>query len=472
MDTLTTATPMQLVPPPSGRPPEINLAPRDGATLAAELAAYHALFAPLFARAEQRRGAWHYLQGQLLDLERKTSEPLALALPDGDVQAVQQFISQSTWDAEAVLLRHQEIVTATLGDAETGVLIVDGCAFPQQGPESVGVARQWCGARGKVANCQASVVACYASRHGYTLVDRRLYLPEKWFTPAYAARRARGGVPPEVTFRTKPQVAGEIVATLRARAVLPFRYVTGDEGFGPNTVLLDQRDTADLIYLAEVPHTTRVWREREDAVTATAGAGPTVVEVGALAAALPAAAWTRPLIKEGAKGPLEADIARVRARATRDGQPGPDVWVVLRRSLDATPAIKASLSNASADTPLATLVWRCGMRWPVETGLMEAKGEVGLDHDEVRGWVGWHHHSTLSFLAHHFLVRARLHLGEKKPGPVRAAGAPAAPSRAAAPAPRHPHGAAPLVRHPAAELCRLSVPPHAYAAPPRYVLTT
>jgi len=173
------------------------------------------------------------------------------------------------------------------------------------------VARQWCGALGKVANCQASVVACYASRHGYTLVDRRLYLPEKWCTPAYAARRARGGVPPELTFRTKPQVAGEIVATLWARAVLPFRYVTGDEGFGANTVLLDQRDTADLIYLAEVPHTTRVWREREDAVTA--GAGPTVVEVGALAAALPAAAWTRPLIKEGAKGPLEADIARVRA---------------------------------------------------------------------------------------------------------------------------------------------------------------
>jgi len=459
----TIALSMQLIPPPSGRPPEINLAPRDGAALADELAAYHALFAPLFTRAEQRRGAWCYLQGQLLDLERKTIEPLALAVAGGDVQAVQPFISQSTWDAEAVLLRHQEIVAATLGDAETGVLIVDGCDFPQQGPESVGVARQWCGALGKVANCQASVVACYASQHGYTLVDRRLYLPEKWFTPAYADRRARCGVPPEVTFRTKPQVAGEIVATLRARAVLPFRYVTGDEGFGANTVLLDQRDTADLIYLAEVPHTTRVWRDRE--ATVADGAGPTAVEVGALAAALPAAAWTRQLIKEGAKGPLEADIARVRARATRDGQPGPDVWVVLRRSLGDAPTLKAYLSNASADTPLATLVWLCGMRWPVETGILEAKGEVGLDHDEVRGWVGWHHHITLSFLAHHFLVRARLRLGEKKPGPDRAAGAPAAPGRVAAPSARHPHGAAPSVLYPAAELCRLSVPPHAHPPP-------
>ncbi len=464
----TIARVMQMIPPPSGRPPEINLAPRDVAALADDLTAYHALFAPLFARAEQRRGALCYLRGQLLDLERKTIEPLALALPDGDVQALQQFISQSTWDAEAVLLRHQEIVAATLGDAETGVLIVDGCDFPKQGPESVGVARQWCGASGKVANCQASVVACYASRHGYTLVDRRLYLPEQWFTPAYAERRARCGVPPEVTFRTKPQVAGDIVAAMRGRGVLSFRYVTGDEGFGANAALLDQLAAADLIYLAEVPHTTRVWRAPEGDATP---AGPTAVEVGALAAALPAAAWTRHLIKEGAKGPVEADIARVRARATRDGQPGPDVWVVLRRSLGDAPTLKTYLSNASADTPLATLVWLCGMRWPVETSILEAKGEVGLDHYEVRGWVGWHHHITLSFLAHHFLVRARLRVGEKSASPDRTTGAPAAPGRAATPAPRHLHGAAPPVLHPATELCRLSVPPHAHPPAARFVLT-
>ena len=259
----TIARVMQTIPPPSGRPPEINLAPRDVAALADELTAYHALFAPFFARAEQRRGAWCYLRGQVLDLERKTIEPLALALAGGDVQALQQFISQSTWDAEAVLRRHQEIVAATLGDAETGVLIVDGCDFPKQGTASVGVARQWCGALGKVANGQASVVACYASQHGYTLVDRRLYLPETWFSADYAERRARCGVPPEVAFRTKPQLAGEIVAAVRARRVLPFRYVTGDEGFGSNTALLDQVAAADLVYLAEVPRTTRVWTERE-----------------------------------------------------------------------------------------------------------------------------------------------------------------------------------------------------------------
>src|SRR5205085_1835309 len=143
-----------------------------------------------------------------------------------------------------------------------------------------------------------------------------------------------------------------------------------------------------------------------DAPAALRGAAP--VEVGTLAALLPATAWTRQQIKEGAKGPLEAEFAFVRAVAVRDGRPGPEVWVVLRRSLDETPELKAYLSNAPADTPQATLVWLCGMRWPAESASKEGKGEVGLDHYEVRGRVGWHHHVTMTFLAHNFLVRARL----------------------------------------------------------------
>ena len=326
METMVTAPPA--LPPPSGRPPEINLAPRDVEALADELVAYQALFAPLFQRAEQRHWALLYLQGQMLDLERKSIEPMALALEGGDVQAMQQFISQGAWDAEAVLQRHQELVAQTLGDADTGVLIVDGCDFAKQGTHSVGVARQWCGALGKVATCQASVVAGYASARGYTLVDRRLYLPERWFTAEYATRRQRCGVPPAQPFRTKPQLAGDMIAALRARGVLPFRWVTCDEGFGRDPVFLDQIAAADLVYLAEVPHTTRVWPQTVPA----ADAAP--VEVGTLAALLPATAWTRQQIKEGAKGPLEAEFAFVRAVAVRDGRPGPEVWVVLRRILD------------------------------------------------------------------------------------------------------------------------------------------
>src|SRR5215212_9308695 len=122
-----------VVPPPSGRPPEHNLVPRDVEALADELGAYHAHFAPLFQRSEQRKWALAYLHGQLLDLNRKSIEPMALALEGGAVQGMQQFISDGPWDADCVLEKHQELVADTLGDAETGVLILDGCDFPKQG---------------------------------------------------------------------------------------------------------------------------------------------------------------------------------------------------------------------------------------------------------------------------------------------------------------------------------------------------
>ncbi len=130
-----------VVPPPSGRPPKHNLAPRDVEALADELVAYHAYFAPLFQRSEQRKWALAYLHGQLLALDRKSIEPMALALEGGDIQGMQQFISDGPWDDQCVLEKHQQLVAETLGDAESGVLILDGCDFPKQGTFSVGVAR-------------------------------------------------------------------------------------------------------------------------------------------------------------------------------------------------------------------------------------------------------------------------------------------------------------------------------------------
>ena len=360
-----------LVAPPSAQPPTLNLAPRDVERLADDLVAYHARFAPFFQRPEQRRAALLYLQGQLLDLERKTIEPLAHAVAGGNVQVLQQFIGQSPWDADAVLQAHQAYVGETLGDAEEGAFILDGCDFPKQGTESVGVARQWCGPLGKRANCQSSVVVCYASPRGYTLVDRRLYLPEPWFTPAYAGRRTRCGIPSDVAFRTHPELAGEMVAGLRARGQLPARWVLCDEGCGRDTALLDRLAAEGLWYLAEVPHPTRVWIERpEVGVPAGTGQGrprtrvrvdsaaPAPVALGALAASLPPTAWHRRLLSEGAKGPLVAEMACLRAVAVRDGLPGPDVWVVLRRGLGPDADLKAFLSNAPADTPEETLAQR------------------------------------------------------------------------------------------------------------------
>ncbi|MCA1598839.1 MAG: IS701 family transposase [Chloroflexi bacterium] len=435
MRTIINAGPV--VPPPSGRPPAGNLVPADVAALADELVAYHAEFAPLFRRAEQRHWALAYLHGQLLHLERKSIEPMALALPDGDVQALQQFISQGAWDDERLLERHQLLVAKTLGDSASGVLILDGCDFPKQGRHSVGVARQWCGALGKVANCQASVVAAYASARGYTLVDRRLFLPEAWFDAAHRQLRTACGVPDDLVFQSHTELAWEIVQRLRARHILPFDWVLCDEGFGKDPLFLDRLDGASLLYLAEVPHSTRLWLSRPPTWVPPArgkkgrpprkerlapGAAPPE-RVDALAAHVPAQQWQLYQIKEGTKGPLVAEFAFLRGVVVRDEMPGAESWLVLRRSVDERRELKTYLSNAPATTPETTLVTKSGMRWCVEAGIEESKGECGLDHYEVRGWVGWHHHTALTFLAHHFLVRQRCRLGKKIGGVDGAAGA-------------------------------------------------
>jgi len=415
-----------LAPPPSGQPPIVNLAPRDVEALADELLAYHAHFAPLFQRAEQRQWALTYLHGQLLDLERKSIEPMALAHPDGNVQALQQFISLGAWDDAAVLQTHQQLVADTLGDPDTGVLIIDGCDFPKQGSHSVGVARQWCGALGKVANCQASVVACYASQHGYTLVERRLYMPKQWFTRAYQDRREKCGVPADLAFQTQSELAWALIERLHTEQVLPFTWVIADEHFGNNPTLLDRIAAADLYYLMEVPHDTLVWQQRPATAVPPRSSkkgrppqrarllpdAPTPLRVDALASD-GALRWQAYQIQEGAKGPLVAAFACVRVVAVRDGLPGPDQWLVLRRSLGERPQLKTYLSNAPATTPHATLVSKSGMRWPVELAILECKSEVGMDHYEVRGWKGWHHHMTMTLLAHHFLVRQRCRMGGK-----------------------------------------------------------
>ena len=440
MRTIITAGPV--VPPPSGRPPEVNLVPADLEAMAHELIAYHAEFASLFCRTEQRHAALAYLQGQLLHLERKSIEPMALALQGGNVQALQQFISQGAWDDDPLLEHHQRLVAQTLGDRASGVLILDGCDFPKKGKHSVGVAHQWCGALGKVANCQASVVACYASRHGYTLVDRRLFLPQAWFDEDHTPLRQECGVPAERAFQTHSDLAWELVQRLQARQVLPFDWLLCDEGFGKDPVFLDRLDAAKLFYLAEVPHSTRVWRTRPALIVppSTGKKGrPASKErlapdaappqrVDALAAEIAPEAWQLYQIKEGAKGPMVAEFAFLRCVVVRETMPGAECWLVLRRGVDERRELKTYLSNAPATTPVTTLVGKSGMRWCVEAGIEESKGECGLDHYEVRGWVGWHHHTAMTLLAHHFLVRQRCRLEKKISGVDGAASAIAAAS--------------------------------------------
>ena len=405
--------------------PAMELTPQALHDLVEELRAYHAIYSPLFQRREQREGAEKYMHGLLLEIPRKSIEPMVLALEGVDAKAVrtmQWCISEGAWDDEALLTRHWQDVDAYLGE-EDGVLTLDGSDVLKQGRESVGVKRQCCGAVGKRANGQAGVYLGYASRQGYTLLDRRLYWPQEWVAgEAYAERRRRCGVPAELPFKTKPTLGGEMIQAVHHAGTLRARWVTCDEAFGRDTSRLDHINSLGLQYVAEVSHDTQVWRQRPaTAVPAWSGQGrkPTrtrvlageaaPAEVVQLAASLPADRWVRRTIKEESKGPLMARFAALRVIAVWESLPGPEVWLVLRRNL-LTGELKTYLSNAPADPPLATLVRLSGMRWPIETCFEDGKQYLGMGDYEVRSWRGWHHHMTLCILAHAFLVRTRLRL--------------------------------------------------------------
>ncbi len=442
--------------------PELHLRAADLEDIATDLVAYHARFAPLFARTEQRAWAEVYLRGLLVgDVPRKNVEAMALRLlgaaegAERRVRALQHFVGEGAWDDDAILAEHQRFVDETLGEAD-GVLIIDGSDVPKQGTHSAGVARQWCGATGKKDNCQAGVFLGYASRKGATLLDRRLYLPAAWFTEAYAARWRACLIPADIPFQTKHALAGDLVERAVRRGTLRARWAVCDEGFGDDPAFLARLDALDLSYLAEVPCATQVWPLTDPATgqprprpqvwvppQTAARKGPVPrrarlhpqsppkQRVDAIAAHLPAAAWQRYRILEGSKGPLVADFAAVRAIAGRDGLPAQEVWVLLRRTVEEDPAVapdlKYYLSNAAADTPLDTLVWLSGMRWPIECCFAECKEELGLDHYEMRFWPGWHHHMTLVLLAHHFLVRLQARLDQREGGFNQATTGPAAP---------------------------------------------
>ena len=219
--------------------PELNLTPQDVDNLLPELEAYQAIYRPLFQRREQGEQAQKYLQGLLLaDIPNKSVEDMILALAGDDpnaIRAMQQFVGQGAWQDEAILQQHWQEVDQDLGD-ESGVLILDGSHFAKQGQDAVGVKRQGCGELGKTANCQAGVFLAYASSKGYTLLDRRLYLPEEWvFDEAYADRRQKCGMPLEIEFKTKPEWGYEMIQTVSTAGSLRYRWLTCDQAFGKNT---------------------------------------------------------------------------------------------------------------------------------------------------------------------------------------------------------------------------------------------
>jgi SRSO17 transposase len=406
--------------------PECNLTPRDVSGLLDLLAAYHAHFVPAFARCEQARSAEIYLRGLLSDCERKSIEPMALHLGVA-IRPLQHFIGQSSWSVEPIIAHHQRLTGLSLGE-EDGTFLIDESGVVKQGHDSVGVAHQYCGSVGKLANSQVGVYLGYASRKGYTLLDGQLFVPQDWFTDAYADKRLSTEMPPALESKTKPEIALDLLRAAVARGFVPARWVAADALYGNSPAFRDGVAALALYYFTAISCDTLIWRRQVAFYLPTysgKGRRPTKLRqktrsnmpyrVDELLTRLPKSAWKRTTIKEGSKGPLLCDVAMVRVNEARAGLPGPRLWLIIRRSLFDPTDVRYYLSNAPETIAEAQLARMLGMRWPVELTFEQGKQEVGLDDYEVRSWQGWHHHMVMVMLAHHFLVWARLRLNEKAP---------------------------------------------------------
>jgi SRSO17 transposase len=406
--------------------PKFNLTRRDVGQCVPELEAYLELFEPAFGRVEQFRQSQVYVKGLLSDVMRKTVERMALEFGE-NVRDLQHFVGQSPWGTEPTVAIHQGLIGEMLGEAD-GVALIDECGVVKQGDDSVGVGRQYCGAVGKVANSQNGVYLGYVSRKGYSLVAGQLYMLEEWFDAAHAEKRRICGVPEDLVYQTKPEIALDLLQAAVQRGSLPFQWVAADELYGDSPAFRDGVAAMNKSYFTEVKNTSLVWCSRPEVHLPTwkgRGRRPTrlklrhpedqPVQVKDVVAQLPQAAWLRATIKEGSQGPLVCDFAFLRVVEARHNLPGPELWLVIRRNVADPTVIKFYFSNAPAHTPLAEFVRLSGLRWPIETVFEESKGEVGFDHYETRSWLGWHHHMTWVALAHAFLVRMRIFFQELAP---------------------------------------------------------
>ena len=391
-----------------------------------EFRGFHAQFADCFSRVEPRENFVQYMAGQMSQLERKSIEPIALNVENAKVRAMQHFISNVVWDEARIISRYHGMVVEDLGDDE-GVLIFDESGFVKKGRDSAGVARQYCGGIGKVENSQVGVFAAYASRHGYCILDHRLFIPEKWFGDEYAKRREKCKFPEGLSFRTKPQMVAEMFEGIVREKLIPFRYLVADTVYGGSPEFLDAVErTSAVIYLVSLPRDTLCWvqepatlektyryggEERKKRILAEAENKPITFEK--LAKRTNDYFWYRRKVSEGTKGPVIYEFMKKRVVLAKDGKPDRTVWLIVRRTLGNGVTYDYFISNAGRSTRLKTFVWLSGVRWAIEQCFEEAKTDLGMDHYEVRKYPGWCHHMITCMLAHFFLWHMRIRLGKK-----------------------------------------------------------
>jgi len=385
---------------PSGSDPEA-ISSAEVATCLSSLTEFLAPYQAQLQRVEQKGHLQVYVEGLVSGLRRKSIEPIATA--HGLCRRpLQHFVGAGKWSDEAVRDQMRRHIVAELGDP-AGVLILDGSAVPKKGTESVGVARQYCGRLGKVDNCQVGLYLAYSTPRGFTLLEGDLYLPQEWLHEQ--ERRDKAHIPAEVVFQTGWELVDAQLQ--RIGPTVPHAWVVGDDEFGRPSQFRDRLADRGEQYLLEVPHNTSVRRPSH-----WPGRAQQWKSVRHRRDRHPANKWRRLTLREGYKGPIEVRAFCTRVETRRPGAAARLETLLVMQALRGKQTWYF-LAPASAPLDVAELVAVAAHRHYIEQAFEFAKGECGLADYEVRSYVGWHHHMTLSMLALWFLTWERRRLGKK-----------------------------------------------------------
>ena len=362
-------------------------------------------------------------KGFLSDLDRKSIEPIAMAYEgSGSVRNLTNFMGTSKWDNEGMHTEYRKDLSVQLAH-EGGMITVDDTGFPKKGRNSVGVARQYCGRTGKIDNCQIGVMVGYVSQLGYGLVDYGLYMPDKWFGDESADLRKKCGVPADLRFQTKNQIATDMVLKISGSGLFPAKYVGVDSAYGSDGKFLDSLPEG-IIYFADVRKDHMVFVGRPTmALPPYSGKGrkpkketpafpPRTVEEVVGDTGLP---WNDVVLGIGAKGPIITSDKYLLVTEVRDGKPGKDVWLYARKLSNGS--MKYAICNESPGASPEDLRRPALMRWSIEQCFNECKDYLGLDHYETRSWVGWRRHMLLCLIAHLFVIKLRIEYSCKPQSP-------------------------------------------------------
>ncbi len=392
----------------------------------ARFAAYLEEISAVLGHASRAAAARAYCTGLLLPGARKSVEPMAARIEPGRVQARHQslhhVVAKAEWDDAAVLAAvRRQVLPALERHGPVRYWIIDDTGFPKQGEHSVGVTRQYCGQLGKQDNCQVAVSLSVANDHASLPIAYRLYLPETW--AGDPERRIKAGVPVEIGFETKPEIALGQIRQAQAEGVPP-GVVLGDAGYGVETAFRAAVAGLGLPYVLGVQSSASLWPPGQAPLPVPPYGGrgrpPTRVQrapghapVSAkkLAERLPARAWRTITWREGSRTGLTSRFAALRVRpAHRDtlrSEPWPEEWLLIEWPKGVAEPAKYWLSNLPPRTALKDLVHTAKARWLIERDYQELKQEIGLGHYEGRGWRGFHHHASLCIAAYGFLMAER-----------------------------------------------------------------